>query len=239
MPRNGIMKEIQSLLAQDKSSAEVIALGFRPSTVYKARRLLRQQNRENEQPPPQTMAQVPVTNADHQAGSEPKDGTGLLNQQLGGLAGQEAEIAPLPKELAETLDRIAELEVEAAEVQALRERVAALEPEAMSAAEWQQRYHDLEDCLGPTAGPMDQEVQDWQEKFAAEEKVRLHAESQAAQHGEEAARLQKANQTLRSTLESLPNHLAQEVWKLVQPLNAELEELRPLKIWAGHSCRLQ
>jgi len=239
MPSNGIMKEIQSLLAQDKSNAEVIALGFRPSTVYKVQRLLRQQSRENEQPPPQTMAQVQVTNADPQAWSEPKDGTGHLNQQSGSLAGQAAEIASLRQELAETLERTAVLEVEAADAQALRERVAALEPEAESAGEWQRKYHDLEDRLGRTAGPMDQEVQDWQGKFAAEQKARLHAESQADQYGAEAARMKEANQELRSKLESLPNHLAQEVWKLVQPLNAELEELRPLKIWAGHSCSLR
>lgn len=131
------------------------------------------------------------------------------------------------------------MEVEAADAQALRERVAALEPEAESAGEWQRKYHDLEDRLNRTAGPMDQEVQDWQGKFAAEQKARLHAESQADQYGAEAARMKEANQELRSKLESLPNHLAQEVWKLVQPLNAELEELRPLKIWAGHSCSLR
>ena len=43
MPNNGVMKEISSLLAQDKSSTEIIALGFKPSTVYKTQRLIRQQ----------------------------------------------------------------------------------------------------------------------------------------------------------------------------------------------------
>ena len=44
MPSNGIMEEILALLAPDKSSAEVIALGFNPSTVHKAQRLMRQQD---------------------------------------------------------------------------------------------------------------------------------------------------------------------------------------------------
>jgi len=44
MPNNGVMKEISSLLAQDRSSTEIIALGFKPSTVYKTQRLMRQQD---------------------------------------------------------------------------------------------------------------------------------------------------------------------------------------------------
>ncbi len=45
MPNNGVMNEISSLLSQDKSSTEIIALGFKPSTVYKARRLMQQQDK--------------------------------------------------------------------------------------------------------------------------------------------------------------------------------------------------
>ncbi len=44
MSNNGVMKEISSLLAEDKSSTEIIALGFKPSTVYKTQRLMRQQD---------------------------------------------------------------------------------------------------------------------------------------------------------------------------------------------------
>ncbi len=44
MPNNGVMNEISSLLSQDKSSTEIIALGFKPSTVYKTQRLMRQQD---------------------------------------------------------------------------------------------------------------------------------------------------------------------------------------------------
>ncbi len=45
MPNNGVMNEISSLLSQDKSSTEIIALGFKPSTVYNAQRLMRQQDK--------------------------------------------------------------------------------------------------------------------------------------------------------------------------------------------------
>ena len=73
---------------------------------------------------------------------------------------------------------------------------------------------------------MGREVEIWQGKFAAEEKARNGAEALAAEHSAEAARLKEANQDLRRKVESLPNHLAEEFNRLVQPLYAELEELR-------------
>ena len=36
MTQSGIMAEIRTLLAQDKSPKEVISLGYKPSTVYRA-----------------------------------------------------------------------------------------------------------------------------------------------------------------------------------------------------------
>jgi hypothetical protein len=41
MNSNGIMEEIRNLLSQGTSSTEAIALGYKPSTVYKAQRQLR------------------------------------------------------------------------------------------------------------------------------------------------------------------------------------------------------
>ena len=58
MPNNGIMKEIRSLLDQDKSNAEIIALGFKPATVHKAQRQWRQENPDSEQAPSQDMTAV-------------------------------------------------------------------------------------------------------------------------------------------------------------------------------------
>jgi hypothetical protein len=41
MISNGIMEDIRNLISQGKSSAEVIALGYKPPTVYKVQRQLR------------------------------------------------------------------------------------------------------------------------------------------------------------------------------------------------------
>jgi hypothetical protein len=38
---SGIMEEIRTLLSQGKSSGEIIALGYKPGSVYKVQRLLR------------------------------------------------------------------------------------------------------------------------------------------------------------------------------------------------------
>ena len=91
--------------------------------------------------------------------------------------------------------------------------------------------------LDYTAG-LGEKVENWSGKLIAEQKARKEAEALAAQQSAEVVRLEEANQQLQGKLDSLPEHLAQEVWKLVQPLNAELKELRLLKIWEGHSCAL-
>ena len=239
MPNNGIMKEIRSLLDQDKSNAEIIALGFKPSTVYKAQRQLRQENPSSAEMPPQDMTAVLAASSDPGPGSEPEEEDSHLTQQMVRLEEQATEIASLQEQLAQTLDRIAQLEIEAGEVQALRERAAVLEPKASSADMWQRKHHDLEDHLGNTVAAMGQEVQDWQGKFGEEQKARKEAEGQADRHSAEADRLMEANRELQQKLQSLPSRLAQELWELVQPLNDELEELRPLKVWSGHSCTPQ
>jgi DNA-binding CsgD family transcriptional regulator len=47
MPSNSIMQEIRKLLSQGKSSSEVIALGYKPPTVYKVQRQLRKKGQGN------------------------------------------------------------------------------------------------------------------------------------------------------------------------------------------------
>ena len=63
MPNNGIMKEIRSLLDQDKSRAEIIALGYKPATVDKVQRQSRQENPKSEETPPQDLTTVPAANS--------------------------------------------------------------------------------------------------------------------------------------------------------------------------------
>ncbi len=54
MPGNSVMQEIRDLLSQGKPSSEVIALGYKPPTVYKVQRQLRKKGQDsNKEPAPQ------------------------------------------------------------------------------------------------------------------------------------------------------------------------------------------
>lgn len=69
-------------------------------------------------------------------------------------------------------------------------------------------------------------VEDWLGEFMVEQKARAEAEARADRHGAEATHLKEENQLLRQKMENLAQDLSQEVWKLVEPLKTELEELR-------------
>ncbi len=49
MESTGVMQEIRKLLSQDKSSGEVMAMGYAPGSVYKAQRQLRGKGKLNEE----------------------------------------------------------------------------------------------------------------------------------------------------------------------------------------------
>jgi hypothetical protein len=81
MNSNGIMEEIRNLLSQGTSSTEAIALGYKPSTVYKAQRQLRQSPPKTDQP----LAQVLVTNLGSEAWSDLRTENTHLRQELESL----------------------------------------------------------------------------------------------------------------------------------------------------------
>ena len=66
----GIMEDIRNLLKEGRPSAEVIAMGYAPSSVYKAQRQLRKASDRTDQP----MTQVLVTN--------------MVSESCGGIGGR-------------------------------------------------------------------------------------------------------------------------------------------------------
>ena len=83
---------------------------------------------------------------------------------------------------------------------------------------------------------MEQQEQEWQAQLAKEQRARQQARALADQLSGEVEQLKEVNQELQNRIELLPKHLTGEAWKLIDPMQKELAELRPLKVWVGHPC---
>ncbi len=78
MNTSGIMEDIRNLLNEGKPSAEVIGLGYAPSSVYKAQRQLRKVTDRTDQP----VTQVLVTNMASEGWSELREENANLRQKV-------------------------------------------------------------------------------------------------------------------------------------------------------------
>ena len=159
MDTKGIMAQIRQLLAEGKSSSEIIALGYKPYTVYKVQRGLNRKRQGNGTPQAQMMDRVSgvVSSTDPQSELEAENVQ--LRWQVKDLndARDEAYFSHL--ELSKARGRIHELEAEAA-------------------AELRQRVRDLEGQLehaAHTQVAMRQAGIQWRQKFEAEQAARSEA----------------------------------------------------------------
>ncbi len=150
----GIMEDIRSLLKEGRSSAEVIASGYAPSSVYKAQRQLRKVTDRTDQP----MTQVLVTNMAWEGWSELREENSKLRQQVSLLEELTGERDTLREELELARSQIEELEAKASQAQQLRIRLAAIEPEARTAVELRQQVKELDGQIRNTKAAMAQEV---------------------------------------------------------------------------------
>jgi len=98
MESKGTMEQIRELLAEGKSSGEVIALGYAPSTVYKVRRYMRLKTRQEDRQLPD---REPAQNGRLDGGSsqEPQERVEGLEALL---RGKEAEPETVHWQLRET-----------------------------------------------------------------------------------------------------------------------------------------
>ena len=121
------MHKIQSLLAEGKSSTEVIALGYKASTVYKAQRQMVQGRKPGRSSGNGVSTEVQQSPAKGQA-EHPKPMTTRVHEPPGPDGEADPEIVQLKIDL-----RKAQLEGKIAEVRApiaLEARLAALENKA-------------------------------------------------------------------------------------------------------------
>ncbi len=85
---------------------------------------------------------------------------------------------------------------------------------------------------------MAQEVHHWKGQFEQEEESRQVAEALAAKRNSELDGLKVENQGLSQEVRDMPGRIYAEVWEMLQPFKQELEELRLLKVWVGHPCKV-
>ncbi len=234
MNTNGIMGDIRSLLNEGRSSAEVIALGYAPSRVYKAQRQLRKATVRTDQP----MTQVLVTNMASEGWSELREENAKLRLQVSLLEEMTAERDVLREELELAQSRIEELEVKACQDQQFRVRLVAIDPEARAAGELRQEVKVLDHQIRHTNAEMAQEVHHWKGRFEQGEESRQVAETLAARRSSEIDGLNAENQRLSQEMQEIPGRISVQVWEMLQPFKQELEELRLLKIWVGHPCKV-
>ncbi len=230
MNTNGIMEDIRRLLNEGRSSAETIALGYAPSSVYKAQRQLRKVSDRTDQP----VTQVLVTNMASEGWSELREENSRLRQQLSLLEELPAERDTLQEELEVARSRIEELEAKLGQAQQLRNRLAAIEPEARAAGELRKEVKVLEHQIRHTNAAMAQEVHHWQARLEQEREAKVEAEALAAKRSSEIDQLKAENQRLSQEVQEIPGL----IWEILQPFKQELEELRLLKVWVGHPCNV-
>ena len=234
MNANGIMEDIRSRLNEGRSSAEVIASGYAPSSVYKAQRQLRKATDRTDQP----VTQVLVTNMASEGWSELRKENAKLRQQVSLLEELTAERDALREELDLAQSRIEDLKAEESQAQQLRDRLAAIEPEARVAGELRQEVQVLDHQLRHANATMAQEVHHWQARLEQEREAKVEAEALAAKRSSEINQLKAENQGLSQEVREMPGHIYAEVWEMLQPFKQKMEELRLLKVWVGHHCKV-
>ena len=230
MTSKSIMQDIRSLLSQGKSSTEVIALGYKPPTVYKVQRQLRQKHQPNGRAPVQLMDQnQSITDREGQDGLSAEDAE--FFRCFFEPADDATQSDALRTELDQARDRIDELEAEAGKVQVLQERVHTLEAEAAAGVALRRRVQELELDLersSQTKADLRQSNAQWQGKFQDERAASQQAELQAKGYQAQVSQWQQAYQVVSSQLEASTREITN--------LHAEIQKLEPLKAWAGHPC---
>lgn len=231
MASNSIMEDIRNLLSQGKSSTEVISLGYKPPTVYKVQRRLRQQQ-------PNGKAPVQVVNqnnfiSDREEQEESSFESIECFQSLDEPVDKPAQSSDPLVQLNQAQCRIEELEEEAREAQNLRARLKELEAKAESLGGLKWKFWGLERDLersSQTQADLRQSNIQWQSKFQAERSARQTAERRAQEYRDQISQWQQEIQVLKSHLDASGREM--------DILRAALRQLEPLKAWAGHPCSI-
>ncbi len=142
------------------------------------------------------------------------------------------------EELELAQSRTEELEAKVGQAQQLRDRMAAIEPEARAAGALRQEVKELGGQIRNTNAAKVQEVQHWKRIFEQEQGFRQAAEFLAAERSSEIDQLKAENQRLTQEVQEMPGHICANLSRELKPLQQELDELRLLRVWVGHPCKV-
>lgn len=229
MGNDRIMQQVRGLLSQGKSSREVIQLGYAPGTVYRVQRQLRLKQTNREEPAPVVDQDQSISDWEEPEELSAEDAE--FFRCLFGPVDEPAQATGLRTELDQARGHIEELKKEAGQVKALQERVYILEAEAEAALALRQHIRELEHQLknaGQGQEGMRQSNLEWQTRFQSEQSARQDTERRAEDYQAQINWWQQEYQLPQSKLDACA--------PVIAGLRAEIQQLEPLKVWAGHPC---
>lgn len=229
----GIMEQVRILFESGYTSGGIISMGFAPPTVYKVQSQLKKRD--------QRFGGISALGiAQSQTATTPGRSTWNLEAQNARL---KKEVEELTLKLETASDQLSELDKmkseREVEFEALQERVNILEPEAMAAGQLRLSLKGLEGKIQRevhTTTAVSQNAVRWQTKLQAEQAARLTAEEQREMWHNKTQQLERDNQKLQADA-GKRQQIIEKTNQMLIALVAEVKELRPLKVWAGHPCK--
>ena len=224
--QKGLMDEIKERLEEDVSSGELIAMGYRPATVYKAQRAWRDARQQDSERQDELHDQAEMVASDYgfsddenvEKTADDSESSGaeleILRIQAGRLEAMIDEFDEIAHENEDLRKQVAVMELEARESAQLRQRTRQLEADRhlsqLARTNLQHQFNDA-NLLS----------KDQSKQIAILERQVTGAKSQNATFANENAQLMEQLQNCRQHIERQ---------------TTELKGVNPLKVWAGHPC---
>ena len=221
-----VMEQVRQHLEDGRSSRELIAKGFKPSTVYKVQRYWRSEAMVKETGDDEELdwsQEIPAEPLPASCGPEPVE----VEE-----AAEEPEVDDLRLQVVEYAARIDELEAEVYRTEALEERIAELQEALEGTETLRHGNQELEHRLHHAVAERDNVfglAAYWRQRVGTLEQERNEVTAEAREAKRQAQRLESQNAEggQRVTLAK----------QAVVKLAAEIEQLKPLRqVWSGHPC---
>lgn len=224
--QKGITSEIKEHLEQGRSSGELIAMGYKSATVYKAQRAWRsEQQRQASESLDDLIHEAPVEESAPSASEESEDEIEEDSEAL------MTELEMLRLQIERYEATIKELEERVRESEGFKKQVAALKLEARELSHLRQRIRLLEanrHFSQNARANLQHQLNSAEAQLEEQSRQRAELEEQIA-----GARTQVADRAYHNRQLEEQLKLCQG---LIENLAAELECLRPLQVWVGHPC---